>query len=373
MDAELQTLSTELGNFTKTNIFQSTHVKKLLDQIGELTRRLNSLTVTREYDLPSTMPKYKFKFQQSPKLTTTDVSQARTTTEKPKCEKEEVRFETFIPQAHSTQDTYSDVSDADEEATCDSETDEPTTYVVDCMASDGINIMYSVIEHDPHDLIAYCYLDVNATQYRQDDRCRPWLLSRIVDMIWWESVKKFVCGTANGICTVEYNKPRFKILSVIHNRWTDVRIGANTNSLWVHEDENIMIYDVNFKLTRTIDFKIPSVTMRVSFCVTNNIVAFLVIRADQTNSNILQIQFFNFDFIRVRSLDIGSMRTPCMVRTDGKDRFFIAAGRSEYYTLTSRGGKRTICLDNEANCLAVITDRHIAFTKSRAQVELVRW
>jgi hypothetical protein len=45
-------------------------MEKLLEKLNELIQRLASSTVTREWDLPSTMPKYIFKFNYSPKATT---------------------------------------------------------------------------------------------------------------------------------------------------------------------------------------------------------------------------------------------------------------------------------------------------------------
>ena len=47
----------------------------------------------------------------------------------------------------------------DEEYFRDRDKCEVTSYVVDCMATDGTNIFYSCIVKEEHDLIAYCYLD----------------------------------------------------------------------------------------------------------------------------------------------------------------------------------------------------------------------
>ena len=346
-------------------------MKELSKQIEELTRRTSSVTVTREYDLPSTMPKYKFKFEESSQPIKKDVAQAGAATEPKNEEADEADI--FSPELDCTWEPDSTESTTDEEVISDPQTHEVTSYVIHCMASDGINVMYSTIENPQHDLIVYCYLDVSHNNYGLADPCRPWMLQRIVDMIWWTSVNKFVCGTANGICTVEYMNGHFKIVTVIRNRWTDVRIAANTNSLWVHEDGKIMIYDVNFKLTRAFDFQIPSVVMRTSFCVTNNIVAFLVTRADQINLNILQIQFFDYNLVKLRSFDLGSMKAPCMVRSHGTDRFFIAAGKHEFLSMTSRGRKRTIHLHDQADRLAVLNNQRLVLTKLRAELELAEW
>jgi hypothetical protein len=249
---------------------------------------------------------------------------------------------------------------------------EPTSYSINCMASDGRNIMYSTIEDPQYDITAYCYLDVKSDNYRQVDPCRPSLLSRIVDMIWWNSIDKFVCATGNGILTVEYINTRFKILTVINDRWSDVRVAANTNSIWVHERGKIMVYDINFRLVRSMNFEIPCIITRESFCITDNLVAVIVIRGDRTHSDTLQVQFYDFNMIRMRSFDLGSGKVPCMIRTDGTDRFFITDGKSMFYILSSKDDNRTIDLGKEASCLALVNRGSIVLTKSRSELELVK-
>ncbi len=249
---------------------------------------------------------------------------------------------------------------------------EPTSYSINCMASDGRNIMYSTIEDPQYDTTAYCYLDVKSDKYRQVDPCQPWLLSRIVDMIWWNTIDKFVCATENGILTVEYINTRFKILSVINDRWSDVRVAANTNSIWVHERGKIMVYDINFMLVRSMNFEIPCIITREIFCITDNLVAVVVIRGDQIRSNILQVQFYDLNMIRMRSFDLGLGKIPCMIRTDGTDRFFIAGGKPMFYILSSKDDNRTIDLGKEASCLALVNRGSIVLTKSRSELELVK-
>jgi hypothetical protein len=346
-------------------------MEKILSKLDELIERISPLAVRREYDLPSTMPKYKFGFDYSSEPTTDEIPQIAKTTEEPKGE-EQNRSDPFVSDTKSSSNKGSNNSFPDENYFFNRDKQEPTSYIVDCMASDGINIMYSTTDHPQHDIIAYCYLDVNSVDYRQADPFRAWLLPRIVDMIWWKSIGKFVCATDNKILTVEYLNKRFKILSVINDRWTDVQVAANTNSLWIHEKGKIMIYNVNFVLVRSINFEIPCIITRESFCITDNVVAFLVIRGDQTSSSILQIRFYDLNMIRTRSFDLGSGIVPCMVRTDGTDRFFIAGGKKEFYIVSSKGGKRTMALEDEASCLAVVNSRNIVFTNERSEIELAR-
>lgn len=347
-------------------------MENLLKKLDELIQRISPLAMRRKYDLPSKMPKYKFEFDYSPQSTTDEIPQIAKTTEEPKGE-EQNRSDLFVSDTKSCSNKGSDNFFPDENYFCNRDKNEPTSYVINCMASDGINIMYSTIEDPQNDIIAYCYLDVNSNYYRQDDPHRPWLLSRIVDMIWWNSIGKFVCATDNKILTVEYLNKRFKILSVINDRWTDVRVAANTNSLWIHEEGKIMIYNVNFVLIRSMNFEIPCILTRESFCITDKVVAFLVIRGDRSSSNILQLRFYDCNMISMRSFDMGLGIVPCMVRTDGTDRFFIAGGTEEFHFISSKGGKLTFVLEDQASCLAVVNSRNIVFTKLRSELELVRY
>ncbi len=382
IEAQLHTISAEIETFTKHSSFQSAHMEKLLEKLNELTQRLSPLAVEREYNLPSTMPQYKFKFNYSPQAAIDDVSQTSKasgkqdheqakTTEQPKVE-EQNRLDSPLSNIEISESENSDSSFPDENYFCNRDRYEPTSYDVNCMATDGINIMYSTIEDPQHDIIAYCYLDVSDEKYREADPYRPWLLPRIVDMIWWNSIDKFVCATENKILTVEYLNERFKILTVINNRWTDVRVATNTENIWVHVTGKIMIYNINFVLVRSIDFDIPCIITRESFCITDNLVAFLIIRGVRANSNILQVQFYDTNMVKIKIFDVGSGKAPCMVRTDGKDYFFIAGGKQIFYIVSSNGNKQTVNLGKQANCLAVVNSRSIVLTKLRSDLELVR-
>jgi len=360
-------------------------LEKLLEKLNELLQGLSPLAAIREYELPSTMPQYKYKFNYSPEPTTDNTQQApkasgkqdheeSKTNEQPKVE-EQNRSDLFVSDITTSWGwgEATNTSFADENDFHDRDRYEATSYSVNLMASDGINIMYSTVEHSQHDIIAYCYLDVRDDNYGRADPYRAWYLPRIVDMIWWNSIDKFVCATEAGIYTVEYLNERFKILSVINGRWTNVRVAANTENIWIHVKEKIMIYNINFVLVRSINFDIPCIITRESFCITDNLVAFLVIRGDRTNSNILQAQFYNTNMIRLRTFDVGLGEAPCMIRTDGRNLFFIAGGEEMFYIMSSDGYKRVIDLGKQASCLAVINSRSIILTKSRSDLELVRY
>jgi hypothetical protein len=357
-------------------------MEKLLEKLNELIQRLASLTVTREWDLPSTMPKYIFKFNYSPKASTDSTHQKSTDSEK-QDKKEQFTTEQSNSEAEyqsesspsetETADTEdSDLSFPNENYFCNRDKFEPTSYIVHCMASDGIDIMYSTIEDTQHERIAYCYLDNTDSNYRQEDPNRIWNQSHIVDMIWWDTIDRFVCATENGIYTVEYLDGKFRILNVINNRWTDVRVAANTDHIWIHAAGKIMIYNINFQLVRLINFHIPRSLTRTSFCLTDNIVAFALIRRVENERDILHIEFYDCDMKREKRVRLGLSETSCMIRTNGNDRFYVTMGQQRFYIVSPNGKKQTINLGKQASCLAVVNTRNIVLTKSRSELELVR-
>jgi len=52
---------------------------------------------------------------------------------------------------------------------------EQTSYIVNCMASDGLDVMYSTIEDPQQERIAFCYLDQRSSHYRLEDPSRIWI------------------------------------------------------------------------------------------------------------------------------------------------------------------------------------------------------
>jgi hypothetical protein len=356
---------------TKTSIYQSEQMEKILSKLDELIERISPLAVRREYDLPSTMPKYKFGFDYSSKPTTDEISQTSKPTEEPKDE-EQSRSDSSVSEAQSCSDGSSNITFPDENYFCNRDKHEDTSYVVNCMASDGINIMYSTIEDPQQERIAYCYLDHADINYRQADPSRIWNQSRIVDLIWWDPIDKFVCATENGIYTVEYLDEKFKILNVVNIRLTQVRVAANTDYIWIYGLGKIMVYNVNFELARLINFKLPRPLTLASFCLTDNTVAVAVIRRVENDRDILQIEFYDCDMKRRKRVRLGLSETSCTIRTDGNDRFYVAMGQQRFYIVSSNGNKQTVNLGKQASCLAVVNSRSIVLTKSRSDLELVR-
>jgi hypothetical protein len=373
IEEQLHTFSADIEAFAKNSLFQSVHMEKLLEKLNELIQRLLPLTATREYDLPSTMPKYEFKFNYSPQ-SKTDEKQDREeskTTEQPKVD-EQNRSDSPLSNIETSESENSDCWFPDENYFCNRDKHEPTSYTVNCMASDGINIMYSTIEDPQHERIAYCYLDTNDPNYRQADPDRIWHQSRIVDMIWWDNIDLFVCATGNGIYTVEYLDERFRILNVIKNRLTPVHIAANTDYIWVRVIGKIMIYNTNFQLTRSINFSLPRSLTLVSFCLTDNIVAVALLRRIENDRDLLNIEFYDFNMKRRKRIRFGLGETSCVIRTDGNDRFYVAMGQQKFFIVSPNGNKHTINLGKQASCLTVVNSRSIVLTKSRSDLELVK-
>ncbi|CAF1047511.1 unnamed protein product [Adineta steineri] len=379
IESELQTCVAAIQSFTKTNTFKSAETEKLFNKLKEFKQQIDSLIITKEYDLPSAMPEYAFKLDYSSKIITDDTQQISTifnqqksnTDNQPNIKQSWQANMIESEKKQATEDKPSFVPD--ENYFYNRDRYELTSYTVNCMATDGVNIMYSSIEDSQHDLIVYCYLNVNDSKYGQDDSCRPWLVSRIVDMIWWKSIDKFVCATKDGICTVTFANKKFKIVRAIDNRSENVHVAANTNFVWVTTDEKIMIYDITFKLVRSMDFKVASNCIRRSFCITDNVVAFIVIRRDQRRSNILQVQFYDNNMGKIRSLDVGTCDGSCMIRTVEADRFIIVNGENISYLMTSKGEKLTLALGKEANCVAVINRRNIVLSKSESELQLINF
>ncbi|CAF4931674.1 unnamed protein product [Rotaria socialis] len=212
------------------------------------------------------------------------------------------------------------------------------------MASDGLNILYSTIEDPKRDHIAYCYLDDTNSNYGEIDPSQVWHQPPIVD-----------------------------IVCVISNLRVRACVAANTDHLWIHAKDKIYVYDINFQLVKSINFKMPQSLTSPSFCLTDNLVAFILIRRVNNNRYVSQIEFYDFNMKRMKRVRLESSETVSMIRTDGNDRFYVAVGQQRFYIIAPNGTKQTINLGKQASCLAVINSQNIVLTKnSRSDLELVR-
>ncbi|CAF4353115.1 unnamed protein product, partial [Rotaria sordida] len=107
------------------------------------------------------------------------------------------------------------------------------------------------------------------------------------------------------------------------------------------------------------------------FCLTDNFVAFALIRRIENNQHLLHIEFYDCDMKKIKRVHLGLSKTSCMIRTDGNNRFYVAMGQQSFYIVSPNGNKQTINLGKQASCLAVVNSRNIVLTKPRSDLELV--
>ena len=379
----------------KENVFQKERTDNVLKQLDKVHDQLNDLNPMRDSQLPSTMPKYTLKFMnigESPVLLTPIVETFNSPQEIPREEFVE-RSLLEQKQQQSFQQPYDSLlltkqlvqNKKDEQIasgaitnTTDFDKRIYTSYVIDLMASDGENLMYSSTDDTRRDRIAYHLINGIPIE----DSAREWNQSPIKDMIWWSSIRKFICATAKGIYTVDYIRGLFKIHCVIRDNWSYVRIAANTAHLWVWingttDDFNgCDVYSTDFERIRSIDFHGSDIGGFVdkssSFCVTNNVVASICTRF-QNNHEVFQVNFCDLNMNKLETIMLGRCTDNIEIRTDGQNQFFITTGRNNLYIVSSDGDKRTINLLNNGGSLAVLHDRTIAVTGHRSSVELINW
>jgi hypothetical protein len=281
--------------------------------------------------------------------------------------------------ADDTSSNYDDDDDDDDDNTDSDDGHIDTSYSIDRMASDGENILYTSYYDEGPDRIAYCLLD---NDEGDADEYRDWNQSRIVDMISWGSIGKFVCATANGIYTVDHTNRRFKITCVIRGKWSYIRVAANTEQLfvWMNSDENdfdgIEVYSTEFEFIRNINFDtdvIGSFTNETaSFCATDNLIASICTRR-QNNRQVFQVIFCDLYMTKLYSVPLGVCNGDIEIRTDRNDQFFITTGRRRFYIVASGGGKQIINLRNKGHCIAVFDDQRVAVSDQANGMEIINY
>jgi hypothetical protein len=294
----LRSYGDEIQGLAKESIVQRAKMKNLSTELKKIEQQLSTYEVTRTENLTRTQPDFSIKFDSSPAGTKTphsndmkinEVSQSDSKEPSSKSDTLTIRHQPFVVEDYlmnqrgennqfHVEDDNSGISDDDDADTQDGHID--ASYNIERMASDGKNILYTSYFDDQPDLIAYCLVrdDKGAA-----DKYREWNQSRILDMIWWDSIKKFICATKNGIYTVDYTNKRFKIVCVIREKWSCIRVGANSDELfvWMNSAENgfngMEVYPTEFDHIRTIDFGMDRIGSFVgssfSFCVTDNLIA----------------------------------------------------------------------------------------------------
>lgn len=254
-----------------------------------------------------------------------------------------------------------------------------TTYNVERMASDGENILYSSYKNEGSDIIAYCIIDADNDDA---DAYRDWKQSRIEDMIWWNSIRKFVCATNKGIYTVDHTQRRFKIYNVINGDWSYLRVAANTHELFVWMDigENgfngIEIFSASFDFIRAIDFNATLmdsfVDNSVSFCATDKLVASICTR-QQRNREVFKVIFCDLGMNKLNSIPLGSCDGSIEIRTDGNDHFFITTGTRRFYIIHSINTRTMIELDQDAQTIAILKNQRVAVSNEHGDIEILTY
>lgn len=330
-----------------------------------LRERLECLRLNREYHLPSTLPRYTHQFIWSPNVVVVPSPSPQPVEEKP----------TAHTQPSTTDDTKNEITEdspPDENYFLNRGKFETTSSVVYCMASDGKNIMYTTIEASQRARIAYCYLDTTDAGYRKTDASREWLQSRVVDMAYWMSNDTFVCATELGLRQVDHVEGRFRIRSRVDIRWSNPRIAANTNFLWIHAGQQIHVYDLAFQPVRTMESGFSRSLVRTSFCLTDSYAVFAFNRLLEKDRKVSEVRFYDCNLTKLKTIKLEPAETSPMIRTDGNDRFFIATGQKRFLIVSPNGSKETVNLGKQASCLTVVNRRNVVLTRSRAEVECVR-
>ena len=254
-----------------------------------------------------------------------------------------------------------------------------TTYNVERMASDGENILYSSCKSEGPDIIAYCIIDADNDDA---DEYRDWKQSCIKDMVWWNSIEKFVCATHNGIYTVDHTQRKFKIHKVINGNWKYLRVATNDHELfvWMNIGEKgfngIEIFSASFDFIRAIDFNATEMGSftdgSISFCATDKLVASICAR-QQRNREVFLVTFCDLDMQKLKSIPLGSYNGGIEIRTDGNDRFFITTGTRRFYIIHSSYTQKTIKLDQNAHTVAILKNQRVAVNNEYDDIEVLTY
>ncbi|CAF1420551.1 unnamed protein product [Adineta ricciae] len=371
---KLQQISIKINSLTKETLFDATQISSLLTDLDHVRNDLKNIIENKKVKLPDVT------FNCEVKLENTAVPNTDVTPKDPSPVTEPLQSRAVEEMKNNIENVVLDWNDTvDQSETSDDSAPEcllPTDFPVDCMASDGINIMYSTYNTTPLK-IAYC--DLNNLQV--SDRYRDWHQPSIVDMIYWKSIGKFICATSENVYTVEYRNFAFKIMTAIrYINCSDILVAANDASLWVwanprkYESDTINVYSTTFQSIRTIKFggTIP-MTFRngVSFSLTNNSVASINKRA-QNNGYVVQISILNLDMIPVKTQDLGSCNGSIQIRSDEVNQFFVTTGQNLVHCVRTWGQKERIGIKYNGNSIAVLNNKKFVIGDTSNDVESVQ-
>jgi hypothetical protein len=395
--SDLYTLGTDINALAKESIVKTAKMSSVAAELKRIEQQVNMYQVIKTENLNKTKPEFSMKFDypsvaiKIPHSANAQINESlQTDTKEPSSETNPLN----IPHQPSVTQEYSknqprendDIENEDKSSGTASNGNNikhvdhrQTSYNVDLMASDGENILYTSYYDEERDIIAYCIMDDSDGN---GDKCRDWKQSCIKDMIWWNSIDKFICATEDAIYSVEYINGRFKILSHLRGSWSYVRVATNIAHLflWLNSTVNgfngIEVHSIHFACVRTIDFnsrQIGSfVDQSASFCMTDNRIASICTRT-QNNCQVFKLIFCDLKMNELNSVLLGECEDDTEIRSDGKDRFFITTGQRQFYIVRSDGTKTMINLGDNARCIAVLHDRRIAISNGFSNIQLVSY
>jgi hypothetical protein len=395
--SDSQTLSIDIQALAKESIVQTAKMNHLSIEIKKIKQQVNMYQLIKTENLIKTKPEFSIKYDYppttiekpySPVTRINQVCQTDTKESSFKANTENMLQQPFSTEEYPTNQPKQNNDFENEDRGCGIVSNDDninhldhltTSYNVYLMASDGKHVLYTSYYDQEPDLIAYCTMDNNVND---PDINRDWKQSRIRDMIWWDSIDKFICATYDGIYTVDYANKRFKITCVIRGNWSYTRVATNISHifLWVNAVDTtlnaIEIYSTQFKHTRMIDLTDTRIGTFVgnnaSFCVTNNLIASICTRM-QNNREVFQVTICDLDMNKLNSIPLGKCSGDIEIRTDGKDRFFITTGRRQFYIIYFNGKKEQFNLDNDGDCIAVLHNRRIAIGNRSTNIELLTY
>ncbi|CAF1047591.1 unnamed protein product [Adineta steineri] len=399
INSDLQTISLDIQALTKESIAQTCKMINLSAQIEKIDQQLNTYEVIRTDNLFKTKPTFSIAFDciSIPKEAS-DTSVIEINID---CETESKDEPTAINTLDIPQQSLSiqelsinhvqendDITDVDDDSSVFDDDDDDSTdrdlkngiMITSCtvnrMASDGQNILYTSYNEEESDIIAYSLVN---NKDGSEDMYIEWKQSRIDDMIWCNSIQRFICATKNGIYTVEYINGRYNIFRVVRGNYSYIRVGANTTNIFLHytiageETDEIATYGLNFDMVNVFDVRSQKYfCSSSSFCVTDNSLASICTRI-QHNRRVFKMNLFDLNMKELKWMRLGECDDMIEIRSDENELFFIATGRRKLHIISFHRKMQTIELEDDGDCIAILNNRRIAITKGRRDIELISY
>jgi hypothetical protein len=251
-----------------------------------------------------------------------------------------------------------------------------TKFVIDRMASNGKDVLYTSYFDGGLDIVAYCFMNEN--NHLQDQH-REWKQLRIQDMIWWKKINQFMCATEDAIYAVSFANKKLKFVRTLRGNWPNIRVAANSKEIFVHfitsvtNINEILVCAPNFQVLKVFNTSNHRyLSTACSFCVTDRFLASICIRS-QNHQKVFQVTFFDLEMNALNWVCLGRCNESVEIRTDGNDRFFITTGRRQLHIVSPNGQKNTVNLDHDGSCIAVLDNQRIAISNQRKSMELVTY